>query len=238
MVFSPVHVVHYYPLRLALRSICIIITYQQTFVFITNEASPQRIQSASEFVYIIAQTRKTSAYAGIILVKQHYDKHASQHGDLSPIGNDQNKIPDQSPTQQIPHTHPTTAPPAVTIIPSFRHTHTSPLPAVAVQHQQRSRGLLVQLKLTPGSSSSGSLSGRSGRASRRLLKPIVRKLVARRLCDLSQVMSMYTRVHGLQSGASQTESRTRVLRYVTELGTKGGRGLVGVDVGAVGGLAS
>lgn len=65
----------------------------------------------------------------------------------------------------------------------------------------------------------------------------MRKLVARRLCDLSQVMSMYTRVHGLQSGASQTESRTRVLRYVAELGTKGGRGLVGVDVGAVGGLA-
>lgn len=48
---------------------------------------------------------------------------------------------------------------------------------------------------------------------------------------------MHTRVHGLEGGASETEARTGVLRYVAELGPESGRGLVGVDVGAVGGLA-
>jgi hypothetical protein len=50
-------------------------------------------------------------------------------------------------------------------------------------------------------------------------------------------MRMYSRVHGPQSRTSQTESGTGVLRYVAELRAEGGRGLVGVDVWAVGGLA-
>jgi hypothetical protein len=50
-------------------------------------------------------------------------------------------------------------------------------------------------------------------------------------------MRVYSRVHGPQSRTSQTESGTGVLRYMAELRAEGGRGLVGVDVGAVGGLA-
>lgn len=53
------------------------------------------------------------------------------------------------PTEQIPDAHPTssTTPP---LIARLANTRPSPLSAIAIQHQQRRRGFLIQFQLTPG----------------------------------------------------------------------------------------
>ena len=89
-----------------------------------------------------------------------------------------------------------------------------------IQHQQRGRSLLIQILLLP--------------------PPTTHPFLAQLRSTLRDLAQLLCRIHWLERGGTYPEmSGWRVVwRYMMQLWPESGRGLVGVEVGAVGGLAT